>query len=296
MTTTHTPENKSRQGPAWLDTALYPFEPHYFEVPAGTMHYIDEGTGDPVVFVHGNCGWSFEFRNVIKGISSTYRCIAPDHIGFGLSDKPADWDYLPEQHAAHLELLLNSLNLNNITLVVNDWGGPIGLSYALNHADKIKKLVILNSWMWSVKHDPYYRRFSKMMGGFPGAFLTKYFNFFAKAVIPRVMGSRRQIPRKVYRQYRKHLSKPSERKGSYVFPREIIGSSAWLDSLWKKRYLISQKPTSFVWGMKDIAFRESELNYWLDHWGPSTVIKIPFAGHYPQEEIPEMVVVELLNP
>jgi haloalkane dehalogenase len=100
---------QTNASPKWLDTLEYPFEPHYFHVPAGTMHYVDEGKGDPIVMVHGNPGWSFEFRNCIKALSSIHRCIAVDHIGFGLSDKPAEWDYLPEHQAENFERLMDHL-------------------------------------------------------------------------------------------------------------------------------------------------------------------------------------------
>jgi haloalkane dehalogenase len=94
--------------PKWLDRKEYPFESHWFQLPMGKMHYVDEGTGDPVVMVHGNPGWSFEFRKVIRGLSQTNRCIASDHIGFGLSDKPFDWDYLPKSQAENFEKLMET--------------------------------------------------------------------------------------------------------------------------------------------------------------------------------------------
>jgi len=89
--------------PTWMDTGVYPFEPRAFSLPMGRMSYVDEGEGDPLVMVHGNPSWSFEFRDLIKHFSATHRCIAPDHIGFGLSDKPPAWDYLPQHHAENLE-------------------------------------------------------------------------------------------------------------------------------------------------------------------------------------------------
>jgi len=112
----------------WLDRDEYPFAPHYLTTPAGRLHYIDEGSGRPIVFVHGNPVWSFLYRNQIKALTSEHRCIAPDHIGFGLSDKPRDWTYLPAQHAANLEQLLEPMDLHDLTLVIGDWGGPIGIS------------------------------------------------------------------------------------------------------------------------------------------------------------------------
>ena len=115
------------------------------------LHYIDEGRGDPVVMVHGTPTWSFLYRHVVKGLSKNYRCIAPDHIGFGLSDKPQGWSYTIEAQAKNLQVLLDSLDLEDITLVVHDFGGPIGLSYAIENPEKVSRLVIMNTWLWSLK-------------------------------------------------------------------------------------------------------------------------------------------------
>lgn len=281
--------------PAWLDREEYPFESHYFTLPMGQMHYIDEGMGETIVMLHGNPGWSFEYRNVIKAMSADHRCIAPDLIGFGLSDKPSDWDYLPVSHAKNIEQFLDSLDVDNITLVVNDWGGPIGLSYALQHPEKIKRILILNTWMWSVKDDPYYQRFSKMMGGGMGRFMIKYFNFFGRVVVKQAMGDKKKLTKHIHEQYYKPLATPEERKGCYVFPREIIGSSDWLESLWKQRDKINSKPTTIIWGMNDIAFREKELNHWIENWNNPQVIRLDGVGHFPQEESPETVVLALRN-
>jgi haloalkane dehalogenase len=110
--------------PGWPDRQEYPFEkPHFFRTPAGSMHYVDEGNGEPVIFIQGNGGGSFEFRRLIREFSRTDRCIAPDPIGFGLSDKPAGWSYLPEEHAKNPALFLESSAPENSTLVAGDWGG-----------------------------------------------------------------------------------------------------------------------------------------------------------------------------
>ena len=166
----------------WIDKSEYPFRSNHMNVPAGRMHYIDEGEGKPIVMVHGNPTWSFLYRYLIKELSKNHRCIALDHIGFGLSDKPADWSYLPEEHAKNLNLLIDELDLKELTLVVQDWGGPIGLSYAINNPENVKSIIIMNTWMWSVTGDPHYERFSGFMGSGIGRFLIKRFNFFVRRV------------------------------------------------------------------------------------------------------------------
>ncbi|MBB6463505.1 alpha/beta fold hydrolase [Flammeovirga kamogawensis] len=274
----------------WLDRKEYPFESNYIKLPVGNMHYLDVGEGDPIVMVHGNPGWSFEFRKIIKEMSKTNRCIAVDHIGFGLSDKPYDWDYLPSKHAENLEMLLDSLDLKNITLVVNDWGGPIGLSYAIKHPEKIKKIVVMNSWMWSVENEDHFQKFSQFMGGPIGKFLTKNFNFFGKIALKTVLGDKIKLSKHIHKHFYAHLETKEDRKGCYVFPKQIIEASDWFNSLWEQRDKIMDIPMVILWGMKDTAFREVELNYWIDNWKNPEVIKLERVGHFPQEEDPESLI------
>ena len=279
--------------PAWLDTAEYPFRQNYFRVPAGRMQYVDEGSGDPIVFVHGNPAWSFEFRNLIKAFAPSHRCIAPDLIGFGLSDKPYDWSYLPIEHARNLDLLLESLALENITLVVGDWGGPVGLSYALAHTEKIRNIVITNTWLWPVDDDWYYQVFSRFMGGPVGRWLIRHRNFFAKRIVPSAFGDKRKLNEKIHHHYLMPLAVPEERKGCWVFPGEIIGSTDWLRSLWEQHSLLSDKKILIAWGMKDIAFRKKEMDRWAGAYPSARVVRFEQAGHFVPEECPEKLAREM---
>mgnify|MGYP000964283504 CR=1 FL=1 len=128
---------------------IYPFAPHNFTHKSGLkQHYVDEGQGEPIVMVHGNPSWSFLYRDMIKNFRGEYRCIAPDHIGCGLSDKPGldGFGYTLREHVDNLEALIESLQLTQpINLVVHDWGGAIGMGYATRHPEKIKRMVILNT-------------------------------------------------------------------------------------------------------------------------------------------------------
>ncbi len=278
--------NSSKTQPPWLDRQAYPFESRFFRTPAGSMHYIDEGSGDPVVFVHGNPVWSFVYRNVITRLLPDFRCIAPDHLGFGLSDKPADWSFLPEGHARNFEQLLESLDLKRITLVVNDWGGPIGLSYALRHPERVENLVISNTWLWPVDSDWYYQAFSGFMGGPIGQMLTREFNFFVRSFMFVVFGDKAKLTPEIHEQYIQPFGNRDERKGMWVFPKQIIDSSAWLASLWSNIGLLRNKNVLLAWGMKDIAFRENELNIWNRAFPGATVVRFADAGHYVAEEKP----------
>lgn len=127
----------------------YPFAHHFFDSPMGAMHFVDEGPRDaPVLLMlHGNPSWSFLYRHFVTAFSDTHRVVAPDHIGFGLSDKPEDEGaYSIDAHARNLEGLVEALDLRNITLVMQDWGGPIGLGMAARHPERVARLVILNTF------------------------------------------------------------------------------------------------------------------------------------------------------
>ncbi len=273
------------QTPSWLDKEEYPFEPKFFDTGAGRMHYIDEGKGEPIVMIHGNPTWSFLYRYLVKGLFKKYRCIAVDHLGFGFSDKPRDWSYLPEDHARNLQNLIESLGLKDITLVVQDWGGPIGLSYAVAHPENVKRLVIMNTWAWSVKGVFHYESFSWFMSSFVGRFLIERFNFFAGPFMKMVFGDKSKLSVHIHDHYKKPFTTPEERKVCWKFPREIIGSSAWLQTIGSRLDTISSKPTLILWGMKDIGFREEELKQWEKILTNKNVMRLKHVGHYVQEEL-----------
>lgn len=271
----------------WIDRNEYPFASHHFQTAAGKLHYVDEGDGEVVVMLHGNPAWSFLYRKLIKRLSPHYRCIAPDHIGFGLSDKPANWSYLPEEHAKNLAALIDHLGLRNITLVVGDWGGPIGMSYAVTHPANVKRLIVTNSWAWPVNRDFHYVSFSAFMGGPIGRFLIRRFNFFAAAFMRAAFGDKSKLSEHAHQHYKNALPTAASRKGSYVFPRQIVASTPWLAQLWSRIGVLKDKPTLFVWGMKDVAFREQELKHWQQALPNSIALRLGTVGHFVPEEAPE---------
>lgn len=272
---------------SWIDRTEYPFESHYFATPAGRMHYVDEGNGSPVIMVHGNPTWSFLYRHLIKRLRQDYRCIAMDHIGFGLSDKPTDWSYLPADQAANLTALIADLELENLVLVVQDWGGPIGLSYAVAHPDNIAGIVIMNTWAWPVNHDWYYMAFSGFVGGPIGRMLIRRYNFFARSIMRQAYGDRDQLVPAVHEHYLRALAVPEERKGCYVFPKQIVASTPWLNQIWNGVSALKDKPVLIVWGMKDIAFRLKELERWESVFPAAQSIRLDSVGHFVQEEAPD---------
>ncbi len=270
----------------WLDRNEYPFESRFFDQPAGQMHYIDEGTSDhAIVMVHGNPAWSFLYRHMIKGLSGEYRCIAPDHLGFGLSEKPLDYDYLPESHAENLARLLNALDIKSATMVIQDWGGPIGTSYTLDHPDKIKSMVIINTWCWPVVGDPHFVRFIGFMASPIGQFLIKRFNLFARLIMKQAYGDSSKLTPEIHLHYLKAIGHRRDRIGCATLPGRILGSSQWLGDMWSRKEALRTIPALILWGKEDIAFRDNELNTWKETFDKVEVHEFDHVGHYVQEEM-----------
>ncbi|HZD64918.1 MAG TPA: alpha/beta fold hydrolase, partial [Acidimicrobiales bacterium] len=121
-----TPQTPPAPGAAWVPRELYPFESRYVDLAGARVHYIDEGRGPPLLALHGNPTWSFIYRGIVEGLADRFRCVAPDYPGFGLSTAPPGYGFTPAEHARVLEALVLELDLWDVTLMVQDWGGPIG--------------------------------------------------------------------------------------------------------------------------------------------------------------------------
>lgn len=279
--------------PPWLDRAEYPFTSRYFQTPSGQMHYLDEGSGETLVFVHGNPSWSFEYRLLISHLRKTHRCIAPDHLGFGLSDKPYKESYLPQFHVKNLELLLSSLEIDKATLIMHDWGGPIGMSWALDHPERVSRLVVCNSWFWSVLDHRPMRLFSKLAGGPLGRFLCRCFNFFPRVLMPASFGDKTRLSVIARRHFLSPFPTPRSRKGTWVFPRAIIGQSDWLDAQWRRRAPLSNLPLLLLWGMKDAGLSEALLTKWEDAFPRHSTERYADVGHNVPEELGDRAIAPI---
>lgn len=278
--------------PTWLDTAEYPFRPNFFDNDGTALHYIDEGSGEPILFVHGTPSWSFDYRHVIQKLRTSHRCIAVDHIGFGLSEKPQDYDYSTLRHSQTLERFVLALGLKDITLVVHDFGGPIGLNFAFNHPDRVRRIVILNSWLWSSKNDPDFIRLSRILKSPLLPFLYRYLNFSPRFILPRSFGDR-NLTRRLLKQYTKPFANKHQRNGALAFARSLLNDQEWFEALWNRRSALRGKPVLIIWGMKDPVIKPAYLERFIAGFPGATVVRLPTAGHFPQEENPEEVAAAL---
>lgn len=270
--------------PDWLDTEEYPFDAKFLEVDAGKMHYIDEGEGHPIVMLHGTPSWSFAYRNLIKTLRKHYRCVALDLIGFGLSDKPKDWSYKPRAHAANFEQLMEHLGLRDITLVVHDFGAPIGLAYAINHPQNVQNIVMLNTWTWSLSNHHIFTKASKYLVGPLGKFLHSKMNLTTNQLVHELFGRESNMPEKLQEQYTHALGAPDDTVSQLAFARELVGVSRWYDELWKERKKIQDIPTLILWGEQDKLVKIDALQRWRSFFHECYVLHFEDSGHFLMEE------------
>jgi haloalkane dehalogenase len=277
--------------PAWVPDELYPFESRYAEVADSLVHYIDEGSGPPLLLLHGNPTWSFLYREVVKGLRDRYRCIAVDYPGFGLSSAAPGYGYTPAEHAGVLEQLVLRLDLTGATMMVQDWGGPIGFDVATRHPERFAAFVIGNTWAWP-KGDPGTQLFSRLLGGPIGRRLIAQRNLFVERILPAGV-RRRTLPEAVMDAYRGPFPTPASRRPTAVFPREILASRPLLAEIEGRLPVLRDRPALIVWPTSDVAFRGRERRRWEQVFPDHRTVSLDGAGHYIQEDAPDEIVAAI---
>jgi haloalkane dehalogenase len=279
-----------------IDREVYPFRSRELALREGRMHYVDEGSGDPVVLVHGTPTWSFEWRHVIAALAPRRRVIAMDHLGFGLSERPADVPYTPEWHAKNFDEFITKLNPAPFTLVVHDFGGPIALGFAERNPELVKRVVIVNSWMWSFADDKEMAGRAKIAGGAFGKWLYEWMNFSLRVIAPSAWGDKRKLTPAIQKQYLDRFPDRWSRGAVlWALARSLLGSSAHYESLWQNRRTLADRPMTIVWGMKDSAFKPYQLAKWREAFPKAQVVEVAGAGHWPHEEEPDAVVAAIAS-
>jgi len=281
--------NSSPERPFSVSISEYPFDSHWFERDGTAMHYIDEGEGVPVIMLHGNPTWSFLYRKVIKHLDGSCRSIAVDYPGFGMSQHPPNYGYTPQEHASWVNALVDHLSLGRFVLVVQDWGGPIGLSVGVDRPDDVAGLVIGNTFAWRLD-DMLMRLFSAVFGGPLGKYLILRHNLFANRMMPFLLTQPNSKTPEIKKAYTDPFPTTDSRMGTYVFPRALTHTGEWLDEIQTRLHLLADKPVELVFGMKDIALaREEVINRWLGYFPHAGLDRVKEAGHFIQEEVPDRV-------
>lgn len=291
----NTSTSTSTTGFGWIDRTEYPFEHHYLQLHSGLhYHYVDQGTGDVLLFVHGTPTWSFLYRHFIKVLSGSYRTIAIDHIGFGLSDKPAALKGRPRDHAKNLSEFIEKKNLRNITLVVHDFGGPIGLGAALHHPERIKQIVLFNSWLWETNSNKDAVKIDGIINSFIGRFLYLRMNFSPRVLLKKGFADPGRLSKKTHRHYLMPFPDKTSRLGPYRLAQALVGSSDWYQNQWEQLTVLESKPWLIIWGTEDQFLTTEYLGKWTRRL-PHAEVHTLKSGHFVPEEQTESALLAMQN-
>ena len=279
------------QRPDWFDEDLYPFASHWQEVNGSTVHYLDEGAGPTLIMLHGNPTWSFLYRRMVPYLSDHFRCIAVDYPGFGLSTAADGYGYTPAEHAGVVGGLVDALGLEEFSLVMQDWGGPIGLEVALDRPDRVRSLIPGNTWAWP-KTDSATERFSAALGeGRTADFLIDRANVFVNVFVRRAM-RRRSPTGPEMAMWRGPFPTQESRLPVRVFPRELIGSVDFLQSIEERLPQIADKPSLLFWADQDPALRGAERRRWETILSNRRTYILRHTGHFwPDDAGPEAALM-----
>lgn len=270
------------QGPAWLDHTLFPFQSRFVEISGNLVHYVDEGSGPTLLLLHGNPTWSFLYRHIVAELRSDYRCIALDYPGFGLSSARPGYQFLPREHSAVVEAFVDQLGLKQLSIMVQDWGGPIGLGFAGRRPELVRRLILGNTFAWPA--DKGMAAFSRVVGNRLARVLIRRYNFLARWLIPA--GTNRKLSEPELAAYMGPFATPESRLPTWIFAHQILASYDYLAEVEAGLVKLKAKPTLIVWGEQDGAFREPERARLQGYFANCEVRLLPEAKHFIQENAP----------
>ena len=270
-----------------VDKALFPYESHYIDLENGArIHYVDEGKGKTLLLLHGNPTWSFLYRKIIAELKGEYRLIAPDYPGFGLSSAPKGYGFTAAEQAQAINEFVQKLDLQDTTIMVQDWGGPIGFDVALSNPDRISAFVIGNTWAWPLERTGQ-KVFSTLMGGVPGQLTSWCCNGVVRFFMSR--GVVNSLSNAELAMYLAPFSQYDKRSQTHIFPAQLQDADKFLSHISENLHTLSDRPVLLVWGMKDFAFQEPERSRFESTFPKHKTILLENAGHFIQEDSPKEI-------
>lgn len=275
----------------------YDFSSHFVEVGGLRIHYLDEGQGDIVVMLHGNPNWSFYYRNLVRALRDRYRCLVPDHIGCGLSDKPEDarYEYSLARRVTDLESLLEHCHATaNLTLIVHDWGGMIGMALATKYPDRFRRLVILNTGAFHLPASKPVPWQLKLARSSIGGLLVRGLNAFSRGAV-RSCVTRRPMPPEVGAAYCAPYDSWANRIAVHRFVQDIPlkpGDRGFdlVSQVGDRLDLLKSLPALICWGDRDFVFDEHFLREWIRRFPDAQVHQYPDCGHYILEDASDEII------
>ena len=267
-----------------VDRDLFPYQPHFLQLKdGGSLHYIDEGSGPTLLLLHGNPTWSFLYRHIVKALSDQFRVIVPDYPGFGLSTSGKGYSYTPAEHALAIGELVETLDLNAMVIMVQDWGGPIGFKVAIDDPSRVAGFVIGNTWAWPLERTGQ-KMFSLLMGGWLGQFGAWCCNlvvrFFMSKGVARDLSDRELV------MYLGPFVNRADRLPTHFSPAQLRDAGGFLDEIYKKLTILADRPVLLTWGLKDFAFQEPERTRFESLFPQHETLLLENSAHFIQEDAP----------
>lgn len=272
---------------------LYPFASHFLEVAGGRLHYVNEGAGETLLFVHGNPTWSFHWRNLLIALRSRYRVVAIDHLGCGLSDKPQHASYRLADHVARLRSLVEWLDLQGVTLLAQDWGGAIGLGAAVALPDRFSRFVLFNTGAFHGGRMPL--RIGVCRTPVLGSLAVRGLNAFARAALSMAVSHPKNLTADVRAGILAPYANWHDRVAIERFVQDIPlapahPSYAALSAIERGLPTLADRPTQLIWGMRDWCFTPWFLERFEQIFPAAEVHRLEDAGHWVVEDAPERIV------
>jgi pimeloyl-ACP methyl ester carboxylesterase len=281
-------------------SGTFPFESLYHKAPDGWMAYVARGKGEPVVMLHGNPTWSYLYREFILPIAAGYRAIAVDHLGFGRSEKPARTLRLGD-HIRNFTDFALAEDFRDVTLVMQDWGGPIGLGFATRHPDRVKRLVVMNTWAFRIAAGtPLHPLLEQFRIPGVGEALVQGLNLFVEGFLPAGIHRPERRDPVMMAAYRAPFPDYNSRAPVLAFPRDIpVGddhpSAAVMGEIQDNLHKL-QVPVLIIWGRHDIAIPPQLIQArWLRYFPTAEVHLLDTASHFLQEDEPDRIVELILD-
>lgn len=269
----------------------YPFTSRYLSLDGHRLHYVDEGRGEPLVFLHGNPTWSYYWRELLAALRSRYRVIAPDHMGCGLSDKPQDYAYRLDTHIRNTTALLEHLRVKDVTLLLHDWGGAIGMGYATQHPGNVRRFVLFNTAAFTSQDMPPLLSLARVPG--LGKLAIQGLNAFARGAT--VLATAKGLPAPVREAYVRPYDSFRNRIATYRFVQDIPLSPrhpSWsrLRAIEDELPRLRDRPMMLLWGAKDWVFHPGFLDEWRRRFPEAESHLFADAGHYVVEDARDRVL------
>jgi pimeloyl-ACP methyl ester carboxylesterase len=272
--------------------SLFNAEQRFIDLPSGAhIHYVDEGQGQTILFLHGNPSWLFQWRDLITGLRGSYRCVALDYPGFGMSTAPAGFGYTPLEESRVVEEFVDRLGLHNVTLVMQDWGGPIGIGLAERRPDLVQGIILGSTWAWQTSKNEPRGKFSVIFGGPIGEFIQMNFpGIVAFGLKHNVV---RQLSPDLTALYLRPFIPPARRGIAAFYPGQITEATQYFAQLEVGLPRLANKNVLIFWALKDPGFSDKDLARWEDSFSRHKTIKFPNASHFFFEDEWKQMIPEI---